>query len=184
VSAGEQGTRDALKRYFPIIKEITDQALREKVLDVYCDALEAGGWLPEDMERMPASLLLPAGSVNFVEHTNAVTQTALAMHDAMKRVYGERLQADRDVLLAGGLLHDVGKLLEIARRDATYTRSRSGELLRHPFSGLTLASARGIPDEVLHIIACHSKEGDTTRRTVEAIIIHHADFANFEPFKP
>jgi putative nucleotidyltransferase with HDIG domain len=184
VGAAEQKTKDVLKRYFPTIKEITDEALREKVLDVYCDALKAGGWTPEDMQRIPASLLLPEGCANFLEHTNAVTNTALAMYEAMKGVYGERLRVNRDVLVAGGLLHDVGKLLEIAYCDGKYTRSRSGDLLRHPFSGLTLASARGIPDEILHIIACHSKEGETTRRTVEAIIIHHADFANFEPFKP
>ena len=34
------------------------------------------------------------------------------------------------------------------------------------------------------MIAYHSKEGDLGKRTVEAIIIHHADFVNFEPLKP
>jgi hypothetical protein len=33
------------------------------------------------------------------------------------------------------------------------------------------------------MIAAHSKEGDLGRRTTESIIIHHADFLSFEPFK-
>jgi putative nucleotidyltransferase with HDIG domain len=176
-------TKETLRRYFPIINEIKDTNLQEKTLDVYCAALDAGKWTPEDMERIPASLLLPADAVNFVEHTNAVTSTALAMYEEMRKIYGNRLKIDRDVLIAGGLLHDVGKLLEIDFHEAEYKRSKSGNLLRHPFSGMAIAYAHGLPDEILHIIACHSKEGETTKRTAEAIIIHHADFANFEPFK-
>jgi hypothetical protein len=41
----------------------------------------------------------------------------------------------------------------------------------------------GVPDEICHMIATHSKEGDLGRRTVESIIVHHADFMSFEPFK-
>ena len=29
----------------------------------------------------------------------------------------------------------------------------------------------------------HRKEGDLGKRTVESIIVHHADFVSFEPFK-
>ena len=37
-----------------------------------------------------------------------------------------------------------------------------------------------MPDEVTHIVAVHAKEGDGGKRSVEAIILHHADFTNFE----
>ena len=50
-------------------------------------------------------------------------------------------------------------------------------------SGLAIADRFGLPAEVQHIIAAHSKEGDLGQRTVEAIIVHHADFVSFEPFK-
>ena len=33
------------------------------------------------------------------------------------------------------------------------------------------------------MIAAHSKEGDGLKRTIEAIIINHADFVNFDIFK-
>ena len=38
-------------------------------------------------------------------------------------------------------------------------------------------------EKVQHIIGTHSKEGDLGKRTVESIIVHHADFVSFEPFK-
>jgi hypothetical protein len=62
-------------------------------------------------------------------------------------------------------------------------KSREGELLRHPISGAAFAFAHGLPQEVVHIIAAHSKEGDGTQRTIEAIIVNHADFVNFDVLK-
>ncbi|HPB30619.1 MAG TPA: HDIG domain-containing protein [Candidatus Sumerlaeota bacterium] len=177
--------RDILMKYFPLAAEISDQALREAVLDTFADGLEKGGWKPEDMERIPATLLIPDSPYNLLQHTNSVTACSLAMAREMKKVYGESFHVDMDVIIAGGLLHDVGKLLEIERAPGGgYRKSQNGRILRHPLSGMALAAARGLPDHILHIIACHSKEGDPVRRTTEAIIIHHADFTNFEPFKP
>jgi len=56
-------------------------------------------------------------------------------------------------------------------------------LVRHPFSGIAIADRFGLPPEVQHIIGTHSKEGDLGKRTVESIIVHHADFVSFEPFQ-
>jgi hypothetical protein len=56
-------------------------------------------------------------------------------------------------------------------------------MLRHPVSGAAFAYKFGLPQEVVHIIAAHSKEGDGLRRTVEAIIVNHADFVNFDVLK-
>ncbi|MCH8300653.1 MAG: hypothetical protein IIC39_08960, partial [Candidatus Marinimicrobia bacterium] len=55
-----------------------------------------------------------------------------------------------------------------------------GKYLRHPFSGVGLSFRHDLPDEVMHIIAVHSKEGEGFQRTAEAIIFHHADFTDFE----
>jgi len=58
-----------------------------------------------------------------------------------------------------------------------------GKLLRHPISGAALAWSLGLPEEVCHIIAAHSKEGDHVKRSPEAFVVYHCDFANFEPFR-
>jgi hypothetical protein len=61
-----------------------------------------------------------------------------------------------------------------------YVQSAYGKLIRHPISGASLAEEVGLPPEVVHIIWTHSHEGDKTPRTVESVLVHHADFANFE----
>ena len=40
-----------------------------------------------------------------------------------------------------------------------------------------------LADEVTHIIAAHAAEGDHVKRTTEAMIVHHADFMSYLPFK-
>ena len=88
-----------------------------------------------------------------------------------------------DYLISGAILIDVGKLLEYEITDGRLGTSRDGKLLRHPFSGVSLADRFGLPFDIQHIIAYHSKEGDLGKRTVESIIVHHADFVSFEPFQ-
>ena len=88
-----------------------------------------------------------------------------------------------DYLIAGAILIDVGKLLEYEIINGNLSTSSEGKLVRHPFSGVAIAYKFGLPAEVLHLIGTHSKEGDTGKRTVESIIIHHADFVSFDPFR-
>lgn len=122
--------------------------------------------------------------LNFGQHVRSVTRICFAVAEVFDEVYGGKtLKLKRDVLLAGALLHDVGKLLEIEEASGVFQKSRDGKLVRHPFSGVALADAQGLPAEVLHIIGTHSKEGDPYKRTPEAIILHYADFMNFDPIE-
>jgi putative nucleotidyltransferase with HDIG domain len=111
-----------------------------------------------------------------------VTQVALESAKVLQAFYHE-YQIDFDILTSGALLHDIGKLLEYKRQNLHFVKSESGILLRHPFSGASLASKQGLPEQVVHIIATHAKEGNLGYRSPEAIIVHHADFMNFEPLK-
>ena len=77
----------------------------------------------------------------------------------------------------------MGKLLEYEKVDGRARQSGRGKALRHPFTGVHLAMSCGVPDEICHIIAAHSREGDLVQRSTEAIILHHADFMSFLPFK-
>jgi putative nucleotidyltransferase with HDIG domain len=182
-------TRDDIERdlleLIPELTQFRDMDLQRRVVDTWVDACDVAGKSPREIAEMPFSLLVADCPVSFIEHTRGVTQVALAIAETLKKAYPDKSQmhADYDVLLAGALLHDVGKVLEIGRvEDADgWAKTESGKMLRHPISGTALAYVRGLPDKVLHCIACHSKEGDGYRKTVEAHIIHHADFVNFEP---
>ena len=90
---------------------------------------------------------------------------------------------NRDYLIAGALIADVGKLMEYEIIDGKSVKSSYGSYLRHPFSGVGLAFKHGINEEIMHVIATHSKEGESEVRSPESIIFHHADFIDFELVK-
>ena len=97
--------------------------------------------------------------------------------------FGNAIKVDMDILISGAILIDVGKLLEYEIIEGKLTTSNYGKVVRHPFSGVAIAARFELPPEVQHIIGTHSKEGDLGKRTIESIIVHHADFVSFEPFK-
>lgn len=173
----------AIETLIPEIRLIQDNALRQKTVEVWQEAIKQGGWSPEDLQKIPFTLLIPGTKINLIDHVRAVTQCALRLAEVITEFYSGEVKINRDILLAGALLHDVGKLLEISRQEDRFIKSRAGELLRHPFSGAALAARFDLPLEIIHIIAGHSKEGDSWKRTVEGIIIHHADFVNFDILK-
>lgn len=176
-------TREKLNQLMPEFNLIEDADLRRKTLAVWEEAVREGGWTLEDLEAMPFTLLVESTSISLIEHTRAVTLCSLRIAEVLEEVYEGRIPVNKDYLLSGGLLHDVGKLFEYTRKGDKFIKSRRGDLLRHPISGAAFASKRDIPEEVLHIIAAHSREGDGARRTVEAVIVNHADFVNFDALK-
>jgi putative nucleotidyltransferase with HDIG domain len=169
----------------PEFKLFSDSDLKTDTLNAYVDALDSGGWKPSDLKRMPFTLLIDPCPATMLDHIRGVTRLALAIADTLELVHEgtPAMKSNRDILLAGALLHDVGKLVEYEEKDGKFVVARSGKLLRHPLSGMGIARAAGLPDEVQHCIAYHSHEGDKNRATIEAIIINHADFLNFEPFR-
>ena len=172
--------REALRKVFPDVDEIRDAGLRDAVLASWEEAVKAGGWGIDDLERMPFTLLANV-TVSFAEHVRTVTRLCMATYRVLQGSLGDANPLRHDILLAAGLLHDLGKCLEIERQpDGSYARSRQGQLVRHPFSGLAIAAKHGVPDEVLHVIAAHSKEGDHAPRTPECTVLHHADFTHFD----
>jgi putative nucleotidyltransferase with HDIG domain len=166
----------------PEVDWIEDEGLKEAVVRTYARALKEGGWEPEDLTRMPFTLAKKT-DISYADHVRAVTRIARAVYDVFKDVFSGRVPLKRDVLLAGALLHDVGKLVEMEEEGGGFRKSAAGRVLRHPFSGVALAAAEGVPPEVLHIIAVHSKEGDPYPRTPEGVIVHHADFTCFDTIK-
>ncbi len=175
--------REEIEKIWPEINWLKDEKLRNKVLDCWVYAIEQSKLDIDDLMTMPFSLLLKNCNVTFMNHKRTAVQLSVDIAKKMKENFGDEISIDMDLLIAGAILIDVGKLLEYDKVDGKLTTSHVGKLLRHPFSGVALADRFGLPPEVQHIIAYHSKEGDLGKRTVEAIIVHHADFVSFEPFK-
>lgn len=175
--------REQVKKIWPEINWITDKELREKTLDCWVYAIENSVLTAEDLGVIPFSLLIQDYKISFMNHKRTAVQLSVDIAKRMKENFGEEIKIDMDILIAGAILIDVGKLLEYDKVDGKLTTSKAGKLLRHPFSGVAIADRFGLPTEVQHIIAYHAKEGDLVKRSTEAIIVHHADFVSFEPFK-
>ncbi len=181
----EQIEREVLELW-PELEWIEDPELRSSTARVWELALEKSVLTPADLERIPFTLLCgPDLKVTFMTHKRAVVHIARECGLKFNAFFKDELPVDMDVLIAGAILADVGKLLEYELDEkGNAVQGSYGRYLRHPFSGVSLAEACGIPPEVCHIIAAHAGEGNQVKRTTEATIVHHADFMTFLPFKP
>jgi 23S rRNA maturation-related 3'-5' exoribonuclease YhaM len=90
---------------------------------------------------------------------------------------------DRDVLIASGLLHDVGKPFEFSPRNLERWRSKPSAVgnpsVRHPVYGVHIALMAGLPEGVVHSVGAHSMlaEGSFVTPSLENIIVQYADIA-------
>lgn len=170
---------------WPELEWIADATLREQTARTWELALERSVLTPDDLNRIPFTLLCgPNLKVTFMDHKRSVVHIARDAGNKINSMYHGELSCNMDILIAGAILADVGKLLEY-ELDASGKAvvGKYGKLIRHPFSGVSLAEEAGCPPEVCHIIAAHAGEGDQVKRTTEAYVVHHADFMTFLPFK-
>lgn len=168
---------------WPELEWIQEIDLREKTAKTWEIALERSVLTPDDLNTIPFTLLVPDLKVTFMDHKRAVVHIARDAGNKCNEFFGNDLPVDMDVLIAGAILADVGKLLEYVLEDGKAVQGSYGKYLRHPFSGVSLAEECGVPPEVCHIIAAHAKEGDLVKRSTEAYLVHHTDFMTFLPFK-
>ena len=115
-----------------------------------------------------------------LEHTLSVTRL-------LELTTAHYQGVNRDLLLAGGILHDVGKIHELSY-DGVFDYSDEGRLIGHIIIGLEMldtkvASLKDFPEqtamELRHLILSHHGElefGSPKRpKTLEALIVHYID---------
>jgi hypothetical protein len=176
--------KEMILRLLPEVEEIKDATLKGKVIACWEDAVAFRGWTEELLRSMPFTLLAENVKITFIDHVRAVCRMCIACDDVLVQIHGDnRTPVNRDYLIAGALLADVGKLCEFEIVGGKPVKSDYGKHIRHPFSGVGLAFKHDVPSEVMHIIATHSKEGAGEKRLPESIIFHHADFIDFELVK-
>lgn len=162
---------------YPELEWIQDETLRERCSEALREALENGGWTPENMDTVPVSVTkvkVPELN-NQIKHVRVVTQIAASIYDRLENMY-KMDGCSRDVVIAGALLHDLGKPMEFTLlEDGKTGYSRDAKLLRHPLSGAILADRNQLGTEIIHIIATHSFEGDASYKTLAAQIVCAAD---------
>ncbi|MFO0810154.1 MAG: HD domain-containing protein [Gemmataceae bacterium] len=161
---------------------VADEPLRTLVLlvlDRHADALRRA---PGSKDRYHPF----AGG--WAEHTLSVTVSCLFLVELYRTHYPDlKPSLNRDLLIAGAVLHDVGRCVEFAN-DATAERTVPGHLLGHIVLGRDLVrdAARDVPDlrpDLLlmleHLIVSHlaiPEWGSPKLPLIpESLILHHAD---------
>ena len=126
---------------WPELKWIKDPELREKTAKTWELALEKSVLTAEDLEKIPFTLLAgPDLRVSFMTHKRCVVHIAKEAGEKMNEFFKDVMPVNMDVLIAGAILADVGKLLEYELdKDGKSVQGKYGKYLRHPFSGVSLA---------------------------------------------
>jgi len=166
-----------------VVDKIGDKSLRKKVAAfIENPTIEVEGKVYSGLplEVSPAGVShhhsYPGG---FAEHVASTTEIALTLCNVARKVYHGRV--DRDLVVAGVVLHDIFKpLTYVVRENRTYGLTPLAERLDH----LTLIVAelvkRGFPLSLVHIVASHMgwQHSPIGPRTAEALIVHLADVAD------
>jgi 7,8-dihydroneopterin 2',3'-cyclic phosphate phosphodiesterase len=165
-----------------LVAKIRDESLRQKVTDLLENPMfEVGGkrhlGLPLDVS--PAGLShhhsYPGG---YVEHVVSAANIALAMCSSVEKIYHGKV--NRDLVLAGILLHDIFKpVTYLVNENGSYDSTRLADYLDHLSMATSELVRRGFPLEVIHIVAAHHGNYSPVRpRTIEALICHLADLTD------
>jgi 3'-5' exoribonuclease len=140
-------------------------------------------------------LSLPAARRNhhafvggFLEHVWNVARNAVFLADKYGRDYPDlQPPLSRDLVVAGALLHDIGKVQELVLRPAGGEYTAAGELVGHVVLGRDMvrdaALRHPLPAEMLlrleHIILSHQRLAEwgapKPPMTPEALLVHFAD---------
>jgi 3'-5' exoribonuclease len=144
----------------------------------------------EPLKRLPATLRnFHPFAGGLLEHTLSVAHTCLQLADKYAAYYTElRPPLNRDLVVAGAVLHDMGRLVEYAGEAGAVQPTVPGRLLGHLFLGRDLVrdTARELGDvnpelvQMLeHLIVTHLAlpEWGSPRLPLmpECLILHHAD---------
>lgn len=163
------------KKLDNLIASIKDVGIAKLVKNIF------SGETYEQFLINPAGMRLHHAYVGgLMHHTVCVANIALALAHTIENV-------DRDLVLAGALLHDVGKLTEISP-ELGFPYTSTGRLLGHiSIMGMCVSKEGGkIPElaedrlqAILHIILSHHGEQEkgspVACATKESFIVHYAD---------
>jgi putative nucleotidyltransferase with HDIG domain len=162
--------------------KIEDKELRRKVIDL----LENPTFELEGQHYNGLPLDISPGSLSrhhsykggYLEHVVSTTNIALTMCNSIEKIYHGKV--NRDLVIAGVLLHDLFKTVTYSRdNDGNYNSTSLSDQLDH----LTIAASelirKDFPLSLIHIVSAHHGEyGPIRPRTIEALVCHLADLTD------
>ena len=175
------------KEMFDSLVELVQQSIDERPLAEFVLAL-----LEQYRERL---LTIPAAKFNhhahvggYLEHVLSVSRTCAYLADKYAEMYPDMQPPLRkSLVVAGGILHDIGKIRELKETPTGAEYTPAGSLIGHILQGRDIiremAAKHPLDDETLlrleHIIVSHQRlpEWGSPKppMTPEALLVHFAD---------
>jgi 3'-5' exoribonuclease len=163
------------KKLFVLLDQVKDQHYK-KLLKAFFEDKE----FSEKFFRSPAGMRVHHAYIGgLLEHSVTVAEIC--------REISKYYSLDRDLLITGALLHDVGKVEEYKITESGIEVTTEGELKGHIAIGAAMVRETGkklsIPEhkilELEHIILSHHGElewgSPVVPKTIEALIVHHVE---------
>ena len=99
---------------FPELEEIQDDNLKKLTVEAILKSAQEGGWNEQTIHDVPVTINWDV-KCSLIEHVRTVTQMCIAEFAIMEKFYQRNhISFKRDYVVAGALLHDIGKFLEFA----------------------------------------------------------------------
>lgn len=134
----------------------------------------------------------PAATFNHHAYMGGLLEHSISVANICSNYTSVYRDVNRDILIAGALVHDIGKIFEL-QFDESISYSTEGNLLGHIFIGASkfqhaCEKVKDFPDYLcnclLHIILSHhgmiERGSPVEPRTLEAILVHKADTTDAE----
>jgi 3'-5' exoribonuclease len=177
---------DGVEMFAELMNIVESRIEEPQLRQLVCDILE------QNREQL---LALPAAKSNhhaylsgYLEHVLNVTRTCCHLADKYAALYSDlEPPLNKDLIIAGAVLHDIGKLRELAVGPAGADYTPEGCLIGHVLQGRDIvreaAAGRSIAPELLlrleHVIISHQRLPEwgapKPPMTPEALIVHYAD---------
>lgn len=172
--------RAAVQAEMPEIHWIADERLRAQVTDAWAAALATSSFARlSDMKPSGNYDSAPLRSGSQADHIRSVTRMAVKIAEEMDQLF-PAFSYDRDLLIAGCLCHDIGKVWEFdpenVKRWKAAPRAAGIPSIRHPAYGVHICLTIGLPEAVAHMAGAHSGEGELLTRSLENTILHWSDY--------
>jgi putative nucleotidyltransferase with HDIG domain len=172
--------RAAILEEMPEIGWIGDAELRGLVTDAWAAAIASSNLTRiGDMKPSGNYDSRPLKRGTQADHIRSVTRLAVKIAEEMAGLMPD-FRYDRDLLIAGALCHDIGKVWEFDPENVARWKAAPRKVgmpsMRHPGYGLHICLTMGLPEAVAHAATAHSGEGELLVRSLETTIVHWADY--------
>jgi 3'-5' exoribonuclease len=175
------------QQMFDELLELARQRIEDPPLRTLVEAILLG--------NQPMLLRLPAARRNhhafvagWLEHTLSVSRTCVYLADKYAEYYPElKPPLKKSLVVAGGILHDIGKLREIDQQPGGSIYTPEGELVGHILLGRDIVREAALVTPIdgetqlrlEHLILAHQRlpEWGSPKppMTPEALLVHYAD---------